>query len=117
MNGLIEGLRAACHDPILLLAVDMPEMTTDYLMGLISRTEEGRGIVPELDGFYQGLCAVYPRRILPLVEGVMRGGDHSFQHLIRLAVGGDLLRVIPVSEAERPLFANWNTPDLARTNG
>ena len=41
------------------------------------------GIVPHLEGFYCGAAAVYPVKILPLVEEILAGNDRSFQHLIR----------------------------------
>ena len=68
------------------------------------------GIVPELDGFYQGTCAIYPASLLPLVEEILRGDDPSFQNLIRTATRLGAMKTRPVPPEESPLFANWNTP-------
>jgi molybdopterin-guanine dinucleotide biosynthesis protein A len=106
--GLLSALRSARFDPILLLAVDMPAMTTDYLGALLEQSTGETGVAPELDGFFQGFAAVYPRRIEPLVAEILAGADPSFQHLIRCALDRKMMRVIPVMESQRALFLNWN---------
>lgn len=111
LGGLAAALRAAGFARVLVLAVDLPAMTPEFLRLLAAGASADCGLVPELDGFYQGTAAVYPRVLLPLVEEVLAGGDVSFQHLIRRALTAGMMAVRPVAEEERPLFANWNTPD------
>ena len=111
LEGLAAVLRVARHDHVVALAVDMPGMTSDYLLGLVEHCAATQGVVPELDGFYQGLCAVYPKGILALVEEALRGSDRSFQGLIPRACAAGLLEVVPVPEHERHLFRNWNSVD------
>ena len=114
LAGLHASMKAAKYDRVLLLAVDMPEMTTGYLRGLVEHTTLEMGVVPEMDGFCQGLAAVYPRRLFPLLEEILSGTDTSFQNLCRQAIAQGLMKSQPISPKEQSLFSNWNRPeDLA----
>ncbi len=110
LGGLESVLAEARHERVVLLAVDMPEMTSAYLAALVNDATPECGVIPELDGFYQGLAAVYPRRILPLVQEILAGPDHSMQHLSRRAIDEGLMKVRAVREGDVRLFQNWNTP-------
>lgn len=110
LGGIASALRTATHSHLLVLAVDLPAMTPAYLQTLATPLTPGVGIVPELDGFYQGTCAIYPASLLPLVEEILRGDDPSFQNLIRTATRLGAMKTRPVPPEESPLFANWNTP-------
>ena len=114
LAGLHACLKAATCDRVLLLAVDMPEMTSGHLRALAENATPEVGVVPEADGFYQGLAAVYPRRILPLLEEILSSTDTSFQNLCRQAFARGLMKAQPISPEEECLFTNWNRPeDLA----
>lgn len=110
LAGVAAALREARCERVIVLAVDLPRMTPDVLRTLAAAASPDRGAVPELDGFLLGTAAVYPRRILSRVEKALRSGDASFQRLLRPAVTDGIMRVLPVSETDRPLFANWNRP-------
>lgn len=111
LAGLHACLKAATCDRVLLLAVDMPEMTSGYLRALVENATSGVGVVPEADGFYQGLAAVYPRRILPLLEEILPSTDTSFQNLCRQAIARGWMKVQRISPVEQCLFTNWNRPE------
>ena len=114
LAGLQAGLKVATFDRVLLLAVDMPQMTAGYLRGLVENATLEMGVLPEAEGFYQGLAAVYPRRILPLLEEILSGTDTSFQNLCRRAITRGLMKAQRISPEEQVLFTNWNRPeDLA----
>ena len=111
LGGLESALVAARHERLVVLGIDMPFMTAAFLNALLEESTNLCGVVPMLAGYFQGLAAVYPRSLLPLVREVLTGEDHSMQHLNRLAVERGLMNVRMVSEGERPLFQNWNTPE------
>ncbi len=110
LGGLASALHAAKHERVLVLAVDMPEMTTGYLAELAETATNECGVVPVWQGFYQGLAAVYPRKTQDLVAEALNGSDHSLQHLNRLAMERGAMRAKFVSEDEAFLFGNWNHP-------
>lgn len=91
LAGLDAALRHTCEDFLVVLAVDMPAMTSEFLSSLL-REAGPAGIVPRLAGLYHGTAAVYPVEILPLVETILAGNDRSFQRLIRDALHCGLMR-------------------------
>jgi molybdenum cofactor guanylyltransferase len=111
LGGLESALSVASHERVLVLGVDMPLMSSAYLATLLGESSADCGVVPVLGGYFQGLAAVYPKGILPLLREILRGEDHSMQQLNRLAVAEGLMRERAVSPDEALLFQNWNRPE------
>lgn len=109
LSGVVAALRRCEQEYLLVLAVDLPRMTTSYLKNLL---EMGRAVVPIRDGLFEPLAAVYPKRILREAEEWMREGDASFQGLLRNAVAQALIEEVEVGKADEPLFANMNTVEV-----
>lgn len=114
LAGLASALRATAHSHMLVLAVDLPAMTPDYLLSLAASITAAAGVVPRAEGFFQATAAIYPKKILPLVESALTSNDVSFQSLIRKAIAEGLMTSVDVSRDELPLFTNWNTPDFPK---
>lgn len=110
LSGIARALELAQASHVLILAVDMPKMSEGYLRGLCGAVEERWGVVPERDGAFEGLCAVYPRDLLPWIAALLSGADRSLHALIRLGLEKDLLRPLPIAPAELHFFENWNAP-------
>lgn len=110
LAGLDAALRHTCEDFLVVLAVDMPAMTSEFLSSLL-REAGPAGIVPRLAGLCHGTAAVYPVEILPLVETILAGNDRSFQRLIRDALHCGLMRVRDIPPSSAGLFENWNSPE------
>jgi molybdopterin-guanine dinucleotide biosynthesis protein A len=66
LGGIDAALEATSSDRLLVLAVDMPAMSARFL-GELVRAPGPRGVVPVEGGLYQGLAAVYPGSIRPLL--------------------------------------------------
>ena len=110
LGGLEAALRQTHSEFLLTLAVDMPRMTVNFLRQLLEQSGSA-GTVPLLDGFYCGVAAVYPVRILPLVEEILVGTDRSFQRLIGEAIKSGMLKAKEIPASQATLFANWNSPE------
>ena len=109
LAGIAVALRAMCSERLLVLAIDLPAMTADFLRGLLV---DGRGMIPQTsDGYFEGLAAVYPRTALTTVENQLMREDRSLQTLVRRLLEEGQAAVRPVTEAETALFENWNQPD------
>ncbi len=114
LGGVVTALRRMQSEWLLVLAIDLPAMTSEFLLDLLSACEQGRGIVPAIDGWFEALAAVYPRACLPVGEECLRGQDRSMQRFVREAIDADLLTAHEVPPALRALFRNINSPaDLA----
>ena len=113
LGGLEAALRQTHSDFLITLAVDMPGMTVNFLRELLEQSGSA-GTVPALDGFYWGAAAVYPVRILALVERILVAKDRSFQRLIGEALKSGMMNVKEIPASQAALFTNWNSPeDLA----
>ena len=110
LGGLEAALRLTRENFLITLAVDMPAMTVEFLSFLLDKAGPA-GVVPHFEGFYHGAAAVYPVKILPLVEQILAGSDRSFQHLIREALRSGIMKTVEIVPAERALFENWNSPE------
>jgi len=113
--GPIGGLQAALAEArqalCVVLAVDLPAMTSVYLGRFLAEADLSCGIVPLSDGSAEPLAAVYPRAALAEVERAMKAQDYSLQRLVRRLEELRLVRFRVLGEAERVLFANWNSPE------
>jgi molybdopterin-guanine dinucleotide biosynthesis protein A len=110
LSGIARALESARASHVLVLAVDMPRMSERYLLRLCEASGASCGAVPERAGVFEGLCAVYPLGMLPLVLARLSGPERSLQSLVRLGLEKRLLRAVPVAESEHGLFENWNAP-------
>ena len=111
LGGIERALETTQASLMLVLAVDLPGIPAAHLKKLLSQARPGCGVVPENGAFFEPLCAVYPVE----ARGEIRfDGDASLQRIVRKLAAQD--RIVPhvVTEAERPLYRNLNTPaDLA----
>ncbi len=108
LGGIATALHHATAPWLLVLAVDMPSMTAAFLTRLIAHAEKtGRGAAPTIEGRWEPLAAVYPKSAHPLAEELCRSRRLAMRTFIEAAQ----LDAIPVTETERTLFLNVNTPD------
>lgn len=102
----------------LIIAVDTPFLSADFLKFLAARAVESGAMVttPEIAGYTQPLCAVYSRDFLPIAEHALKAGNYKIVPLFPL----DRTRKLAESEMEQfaftpEMFDNLNTPeDLER---
>jgi len=111
LGGLHAALTAARHDTLLLLAGDMPYVTTAFAAYLLSLAGGVDAVVPQSERGYHPLCAVYTSACLPSVAARLANRRLTLRGLL-----DDLrTRVVPVEEIRRfgdpdRLLANVNTP-------
>jgi len=111
LSGIHAALKGMKGEWLVVLAVDLPDMSAAFLQNLCAMARKrGLGIVPQFDGFYEGLVAVYPRAIADLCGKHLAGEDRSLQRFVRQGLADGLLAVYPVVDSERPLLRNVNSP-------
>lgn len=97
--------------PLLVLAVDMPQVTLPVLRDLLQQsTLDGSGAVFRGSHGYEPLCAVYPPSVLPLLRDSLAAGNLRLQTFVQRAVDAKMLHVIPLSKEQEPHFLNLNSP-------
>ena len=110
LAGVTAALRNCATSHLVVLAVDLPNMTTDFLRSLLQLCREGKGVVPRRADRFEPLAAFYPTDSLALADAALRDGDFSMQRFVRKGQDEDLLLEQPISDGEIVLFANLNTP-------
>lgn len=109
LGGIQAALESMSTELLLVLAVDMPDMSLKFLERLAALAGP-KGVVPEQCAFYQGLAAIYPRSVKDLVDEALLGKDRSLQSLVARAVSASLVASLSIEAADRPLFRNVNSP-------
>lgn len=98
--------------PLLVLAVDMPAMTGDFLNVMLHACADGaRGIVYENVNGFEPLCAVYPPGALVMLRDFILEKNYRLQDATAALVAADLMQVRRLQADEVPLFFNANTPE------
>jgi molybdopterin-guanine dinucleotide biosynthesis protein A len=110
LGGLATALSEARHDIVVVLACDMPCVTTELLAYLASHTDGVQAVVPKTERGYHPLCAAYTREAAaPVVDALARGERKMLDVLSHLRI-----RVVEREALERlghadRLLTNLNT--------
>jgi len=114
LSGISATLSHATNDHLLVLGIDMPFMTADYLRGLLRQAHAGCGVVPMIENRAEPLAAIYPRTADVDFGAALASDDFSLQPLVARLVAAGKLQSVQVSAGDQMLFRNLNEPrDLA----
>ena len=108
LSGIAASLVNTRTAHLLVLAIDMPFMTENYLRSICDAMEPGRGVIANINNRAEPLAAVYPREAEIDFRTALAGADFSLQNLVRQLVRSGKLREISVTKEERRLFRNLN---------
>jgi molybdopterin-guanine dinucleotide biosynthesis protein A len=111
LAGIAAALRQSTSSLLVVLAVDLPSMTADFLRSLLAQCEKGRGIVPSSRERFEPLAAVYPSSCASLAADALRRGEFSVQDFVQRALDQRYLHEREISPNEKWLFQNLNKPD------
>jgi molybdopterin-guanine dinucleotide biosynthesis protein A len=117
-RGPLGGIHAALTDSEaewnLMLAVDLPFVSAQFLKYLFSRAESSNATVtvPNVGGYLQPLCAVYRKEFLVAAERALSQGknkiDQLFCEVSLCAVSEEDMEANGFSSS---IFRNLNTPE------
>jgi molybdenum cofactor guanylyltransferase len=114
LSGIAAVISRSTSEHLLVLGIDMPFMSADYLRKLFDRVGSGRGAVPIIDDRAEPLAAIYPRSANVDFTNALAGENFSLQPLVARLIAAGKLESVKVSDEERALFRNLNEPgDLA----
>jgi molybdopterin-guanine dinucleotide biosynthesis protein A len=113
--GGIECALDACSTPkLLVLAVDLPHMTVDFLREMVASCEPPQGVVPVLFDQLEPLAAVYPKRCHALLRGCLAQSRLSARSFAQACLDAQEVRRFEVPALNLARFQNWNRPDDIR---
>jgi len=114
LAGILSCLTVAHSKLLLVLAVDLPHMSSTYLSSLIQRSAHGYGVVPAIQQDLEPVTAVYPVEAAAVAFAHLQQGQRSLQPFVRQLEQSGLVSIQKVAPDEVELFRNWNSPeDLA----
>jgi molybdenum cofactor guanylyltransferase len=114
LGGIHAALSTTGSQRNLILSVDMPLMTTEFLGWLLEQSVNGTqfATVPRPAGRIQPLCAVYRREMLPVLEQALAAGEYKvdrvFTQVPTRYLSDSEIRAAGFSE---DIFSNVNTPE------
>lgn len=101
-----EGVRRGISD-LVVLACDLPHVTTIMVTSLIAYHPETMAVAPRLDSVWQPLFARYhAAAVLPVVDRLLAEGRRSLWSVLDALDAAEL----PVSPEERALLRDWDSP-------
>ena len=109
MAGLIAVLEQVKTTHVVILAVDMPHMTTEHLRKLVSIARPGCGVIPVCDDSMEPFGAVYPVEAIHVVRTNIPS-NFSLNRLNETLIKDGWMREFPVDESDRTLYHNVNSP-------
>jgi molybdopterin-guanine dinucleotide biosynthesis protein A len=110
LAGLATALRRCTAPHLVVLAVDLPEMRSDFLHSLLADCSEAQGVVPRSSRGPEPLAAVYPVRCAALAAASLHDRDFSMEGFVGRGLREKLLSERVLIPAEEHLFTNLNTP-------
>ena len=111
LGGLGEVLRTAKFGRVLVVAIDLPALTTGFLRNLLASSTMEIGAVCRSGTGWEPLVAVYPRRALVAIDTAIASNEWACQAVVQRGLTeGWLAEFHPQPEALAEL-TNWNYPD------
>ena len=116
LAGIERGLRA-CNSPLLLiLAVDLPQMTSGLLKKLAKHSHKLSGVVPIVKNKLEPLVAIYPKRCHAYAVESLLKGRHSVKQFVELCLKENAIRTWMLPNSYARCFMNCNTPSDVEQN-
>jgi molybdopterin-guanine dinucleotide biosynthesis protein A len=114
MAGIAAALAAAREPRLLVLAVDLPDVTPALLRKWLAWTPTEQGFVLIGPHGTEPLCALYPRTARPFFDSALAAGRLALRDVVGKLSAAGLMHSLLLTPAEYGALANWNTPaDLA----
>jgi molybdopterin-guanine dinucleotide biosynthesis protein A len=110
LSGVAAALGRLETSHLLVLAVDLPQMTAEHLRKLWSLARPGIGVIPQQGDYFEPLCAVYPVEALIAAEAALNSQDASLQHFAQTLLRQTQSVAYEIAPDELPLYLNMNTP-------
>jgi molybdopterin-guanine dinucleotide biosynthesis protein A len=111
LAGITACLDLMQSDLLVVLAIDLPRMSSSFLRDLLQRSSSNQGAVMRHGDFYEPLAAVYPKCTHAIARKHLRSGRYGLQNLLGEAVEQKITQSFRLDEKNFLLFQNWNAPD------
>jgi molybdenum cofactor guanylyltransferase len=110
LAGIERALDAASTPLVLVLAVDLPNLTGNLIQKIFSHCEANAGAIPRINGKIEPLAAFYPRAAHSLLMKLLGEKSNAVKHFDASCVAMGLATFIDLPADNADLFVNWNSP-------
>jgi molybdopterin-guanine dinucleotide biosynthesis protein A len=110
LSGICAALSRLRTSHLLVLGIDLPNMSSEHLRQLVNVIEPGRGVIPVKEERFETVCAIYPREVAVVAQECLAGERLSLQDFAKELVRRKLVTVYGVRPTEEGLYLNVNTP-------
>lgn len=110
LAGIHAALAAVKHAQLLVLAVDLPNMTPRLLRQIIDSTNGFCGVIPRVNGNVEPLAAIYPKSALSLCLQLLGERRNAVNIFAGQCVDSALASFIDLPAGNNIFFANCNSP-------
>jgi molybdopterin-guanine dinucleotide biosynthesis protein A len=110
LAGIERALDSATTPQLLVLAVDLPQMSAGVLRRLAAACSETCGTIPRLANHLEPLVAFYPKSACTLAATQISCGHFAVKDFATLCLQSGLARIIEIPAEISPHFANCNSP-------
>lgn len=115
LGALYTAVASSATPYVLVLAGDLPFVTTRFLEALVDRRARAEAVVPQPGGRWQPLCAVYHRGVAARLKTRIDGGQWRVTDaLADLVVDAVTADDVSAFDDGGQLLLNVNTPDDLR---
>lgn len=110
LEPMAHGLLLLQESHLVVLAVDLPDITTEFVQTLMARCDEERGCVPRTASGWEPLAAVYPRSLETQARDHLVRNILSLRKLVDFGIGANLLLPWDLDAGEQQILLNANHP-------
>lgn len=108
LAGIAQGLAAATTPFLLVLAVDLPRMTPDFIGRMAEACTSGTGVVPQLLDQLEPAAAIYPKEARAIAETCLASGAYALRALVEALEAQGAMRRLRVDPQYADELFNWN---------
>jgi molybdopterin-guanine dinucleotide biosynthesis protein A len=110
LSGICATLSLLETSHLLVLGIDLPNMTSEHLRELVNVIEPGRGVIPVKEERFETVCALYPREAVGVAKECLEKGRLSLQDFAKELEERKLVTRFGVRPTEEHLYLNVNAP-------
>ena len=110
LSGLSAALEAMTTTHLIVLAIDLPAMTSVFLTRLCHLCRPGCGAIALVEDRAEPLAAVYPREAKSELTAAISRKEFALQPIIRALLDSKLMLPITIRAHDARLFRNLNEP-------
>jgi molybdopterin-guanine dinucleotide biosynthesis protein A len=113
LAGIERALATASSSRVLVVAVDVPNLTPVILKQLIGRGRETMGVIPRIEGRMEPLAAIYSKSAWNPAIAQLDDGIYAVKTFAERCVQDGLAEFFDFDASAAHYFANWNLPSDA----